>query len=59
MIWKQYSYAVLVGAAIAFGVIIASRLSDSGLGAAHVIVGCILTAIIMTIKTTKVADSKS
>ena len=57
MIWKQYTYAALVGACVAFGVIIASRISDSGLGAAHVIVGCILTAI-MTVKTTKVADSK-
>ena len=57
MIWKQYSYAALVGAGIAFGVIIASRISDGGLGAAHVIVGCILTAI-MTVRTTKIADSK-
>ena len=57
MIWKQYSYAALVGAGIAFGVIIASRISDSGLGGAHVIVGCILTAI-MTVRTTKIADSK-
>lgn len=56
MIWKQYSYAALVGAGIAFGVIIASHLGDSGLGAAHVIVGCILSAI-LTVKTTKVADS--
>jgi hypothetical protein len=57
MIWKQYTYAALVGACIALGVIIASRISDSGLGAAHIIVGCILTAI-MTVKTTKVVDSK-
>jgi threonine/homoserine efflux transporter RhtA len=57
MIWKQYTYAALVGACIAFGVIIASRIGDSGLGTAHVIVGCILTAII-SVKTTKVADSK-
>jgi hypothetical protein len=66
MIRKQYSYAVLVGAGIAFGEIIATRLSGSGLGAAHLIVGCILTAIltvktttgIMTAKTPKVVDSK-
>jgi hypothetical protein len=57
MIWKQYTYAALVGACIALGVIIASRISDRGLGAAHIIVGCILTAI-LTVKTTKVADSK-
>jgi hypothetical protein len=57
MIWKQYSHAALVGANIAFGLIIASRIGDSGLGAAHVIVGCILTAIV-TAKTTKVANSK-
>jgi hypothetical protein len=57
MIWKQYSYAALVGVGIAFGVIIASRVGDSGLGAAHVIVGCVLTAI-MTVKTIKVADSR-
>jgi hypothetical protein len=57
MTWKQYSYAALVGAGIAFGIIIASRLRDSGLGAAHVIVGCILSAI-LTVKTTKVVDSK-
>ncbi|MGO9946209.1 MAG: hypothetical protein ACLPWG_05095 [Steroidobacteraceae bacterium] len=57
MTWKQYSYAALVGAGIAFGIIIASRLGDSGLGAARVIVGCILSAI-LTVKTTKVADSK-
>jgi hypothetical protein len=66
MIRKQYSYAVLVGAGVAFGEIIATRISDSGLGAAHLIVGCILTAIltvktttgIMTVKTTKVVDSE-
>lgn len=58
MIWKEYGYAALVGAGIAFGVIIASRLGGSGLGAAHVMVGCIITAI-MTVKTTKVADSKA
>ncbi len=57
MIWKQYSYAALVGVGISFGVIIASRIGGSGLGAAHVVVGCILTAI-MTAKMTKVADSK-
>jgi hypothetical protein len=57
MIWRHYSCAALVGVFIAFGVIIASRISASGLGAAHVIVGCILTAM-MTVKTTKVADSK-
>ena len=63
MIRKQYSYAVLVGAGIALGEIIATRLSG-GLGAAHLIVGCILTAILtvktttatMTAKTPKVAD---
>ncbi len=32
MIWKQYTYAALVGACVAFGVIVASRISDSGLG---------------------------
>jgi len=57
MIWKQYSYAALVGACVAFGIIAASRIDDHSLGAAHVIVGCILTAI-LTVKTTKVADSK-
>ncbi|MGB6539679.1 MAG: hypothetical protein WBF03_02245 [Xanthobacteraceae bacterium] len=66
MIRKQYSYAVLVGAGLAFGEIIAARFSDNGLGAAHLVVGCILTAIltvktttgIMTVKTTKVVDSE-
>jgi hypothetical protein len=57
VIWKQYSHAALVGASIAFGIIIASRIGDSSLGAAHVIVGCILTAM-MVAKTTKVADPK-
>ncbi len=61
MICKRYSYAALVGACSAFGIIIASRIGDHGLGAAHVIVGCILTAII-TVKTTtvslEVADTK-
>jgi hypothetical protein len=57
MIWKQYSHAALVGSAIAFGIIIASRIGDHSLGAAHVIAGCILTAI-KTVKTTKVADAK-
>jgi hypothetical protein len=58
MIWKHNSHAALLGASIAFGLITASRIGDSGLGAAHVIVGCIITAI-MTAKTTKVANSKS
>jgi hypothetical protein len=66
MIRKQYSYAVLVGAGIAFGEIIATRISGNGLGAAHLIVGCILTAILtvktatgtMTAKATKVVDSE-
>jgi hypothetical protein len=57
MIWKQYSYAALVGACSAFGVIAASRIGDHSLGAADVVVRCILTAI-MTVETTKVADSK-
>jgi hypothetical protein len=57
MIWKQYAYAALVGGGIAFGDIIASRFSDSGLGATHVVVSCILTAI-MTVQITKRADSK-
>jgi hypothetical protein len=34
MIWKQYSYAALVGACSAFGVIAASRIGDHSLGAA-------------------------
>jgi len=46
-----------VGASIAFGIIIASRIGDSSLGAAHVIVVCILTAM-MVAKTTKVAHPK-
>ena len=54
MIWKRYSYSALVGAAIAFGIIIASRIGEHGLGAAHVIVGCILTAMIV-VKTTTVS----
>ena len=57
MIWKQYNYAALAGACIAFGVIAAGRIGDHSLGAAHVVVACVLTAI-LTVKTTKVADSK-
>jgi uncharacterized membrane-anchored protein len=57
MIWKQYAYAALVGAGIAFGDIISSRINGSGLGATHVIVSCVLTAL-MIVKITKVAESR-
>jgi len=62
MNWKQYGYAALLGAGIAFGDIIASRFGGTNLGATHVIVSCILTAL-LTVKTLsaslKAADSKS
>ncbi len=57
MISKQYAYAALLGACVAFGDIIAGRVSNSGLGATHILVCCVLTAII-AVKTTKAAESK-
>jgi hypothetical protein len=54
MSWKQYGYAVLLGSGIGVGIIIGSRIGDSSLGWAHVIVGCILTAL-MTVKTLSVS----
>jgi len=61
MSWKQYGHVVLIGASSAFGMIIASLIGGTSLGATHVIVGCIITALI-TAKTLtvsfKAADSK-
>jgi hypothetical protein len=59
MIWKQYAYAALVGAACGLGVVIAANIGNHGLTAAHVIVGCIAAAIVTAKVTTKIADSKN
>jgi hypothetical protein len=57
MSWKQYGYAVLIAAGIALGIVIVGHVGGNRLGAAHVIVGCILTAL-MVVKTTKAAELK-
>jgi hypothetical protein len=56
--WKRYAHVALMGAASGIGVVIAARIGQHGLTAAHVIVGCIATAIV-TAKVTEVAISKS
>ena len=43
---QQYGYAALVGAAIAGGDIAASQVNGSSLGALHVVVSCIITALV-------------
>lgn len=41
---KDYAIAVAMGALIGAGVMFAGRFSTSGVGWAHVLVGCVLTA---------------
>jgi hypothetical protein len=53
MTWKQYGHVALLGAAIAFGDIVASHFNGSQLGALHILVSCVLTALV----TAKVIDT--
>jgi hypothetical protein len=42
----QYGYVALLGAAVAVGDIAASQFNGSSLGTLHVVVSCIITALV-------------